>query len=258
MNSRNRMSLPLRFCGAVTGADPDMLTQCHKMDGRRIVRHAVALTCSFSMAAALWSLVLNELLPLWGAIIGGLFAGWIIYRLDLSISASAWEMQWVFRESMFSSFSAFRRSLARKATLLLRLGLAGILALVAGTNISILWFNEGIQDKLHQHQILMNAPMEEDFRAKREHLHAELIAPLQDDLNTAMTERKNLQEMIVRTRQGIHEAEHNAVRARLDMHREENHERFQKRYYDAKIRLEEANRHMTRAQQDIDHARSRL
>ncbi|MFO8083417.1 MAG: hypothetical protein R6U27_03750, partial [Desulfobacterales bacterium] len=61
MSDHKRLNPILRFCCAVTSADPDTLEQCNQIDRRRMVRHAMALICTFTMAAVLWSAVLSEM-----------------------------------------------------------------------------------------------------------------------------------------------------------------------------------------------------
>ena len=262
MSEQNRLGPMLRFCCVITSADPVIMGQCNQVDRRRIVRHALALICTFIMAAVLWSAVLSEMLPFWGAIVGGLFAGLIIYLLDLSISTSDWELKGVLRESIFASFSSFNRAMVRLGKLLLRLGLAITLAFVTGTYVTLYWFSETLEEKIHQERIAINQPVEEEFRTQREQLRNELIAPIKRDLDAAMTERSNLQGLLLTSQNALAEAENTATQARLDMHREETGlERTAgrgPRYHDAKIRFEEANRQAARAEQDIKRTSSRL
>ena len=257
MSDHKRLNLILRFCCAITGTDPDILKECNKVDRHRIVRHCLGLMCTFIMATVVWSFVLSEMLPVWGAIMGGLFAGLIIYLLDLSISTSDWEMKGILRQP-----SSFGRFLVRSWKWLFRLGLAMTLALVTGTYVTLFVFRETLDEKIHQERIAFNQPVEEEFQNQREQMRTDLIAPIQRDLDAAMAERSNLQNLLLNSQAMLSAAGNTVSEARSEMHREETGlgraAGKGKRYQDAKIRFEEAERHMVRAEQDIEHARLRL
>ena len=67
MSDPKRLDPMLRMACAVTGTDPEILKKCSQMDHRFILRHALAMIGTSTMAAFLWSFVLSEMLPLWGS-----------------------------------------------------------------------------------------------------------------------------------------------------------------------------------------------
>lgn len=262
MGERIRLGFLLRFCCAVTSADPEILSQCNNVDKRRIARHAVALLCTFTMAAVLWSAVFSEMLPVRVAIASGLFAGLIIYLLDLAIATSDWELKGVLRDRATFSLESVRSSFVRMIKFGCRMVLALTLAVVTGTYVTLFWFNDTIENFIHQQRLALNAPIEEAYRIEREKLQGQLIDPLHKDVAMAMEQRRSAQNLLEDSQAKMKKANDTVTAARLDMHREEaGLGRAAGRgplWRDAQIRLEEAQRHAAMAQGEVDHARAHL
>ena len=263
MGDHTRLSLPLRFCCAITSADPEILSQCNNIDKSRIARHAVALLCTFTMAAVLWSAVFSAMLPLQAAIAGGLFAGLIIYLLDLAIATSDWELKGVLRDRAPFSLESVRSSVVRIVKFGFRIALTLTLAIVTGTYVTLWWFNDTIENFIHQQRLTLNEPIEAEYRAEREKLQGQLIDPLHQDLAIALEQRKSSQTLLDDSQTKLLRFEESVSSTRLEMHREETGlgGRLKGRgpkYDDAKIRLEEAKRHADMARGEVEHARAHL
>jgi len=151
MREQNRISVPLRFCCAIASADPEVLAKCNQ---RRQAQNCPACNGAalhiHAWQRVLWSAVFSQMLPIKAAVPGGLFVGLIIYLLDLAIATSDWDLKGVLRERTTFSLRSLRSIIARMVKFGSRLVLALTLAMVTGTYVTLFWFNDTIENFIHQ------------------------------------------------------------------------------------------------------------
>ena len=264
MSEKNSPDLLLRIVCAISGADASLIAACEgTLERHREIRHAVALVLTFIIAAVLWGAVLSVMLPPWGAALGGMLVGMIIYLLDVSIATSDWELKGVLAESMTASFQAFRRALARWVKVAIRLGLTLVLATVTGTYATLWVFNESVETHLHAERQAHNAPIEAAYQATTERLRAELLAGPLADRKAIVDERGDVQQRLRDSQSALIQAEQAATDSRLELHREETGTGGRAagrgpRFQEAELQLEAANRRVARAQHDLEMDRARL
>lgn len=264
MSDITKPDLPLRVACAITGADPELVAECDGvLERRRVIRHAAAFALTFSVAACLWSAVLSLMLPPWAAVIGGFFAGAIIYLLDLSISSADWDLKGILAEPMTASLRSFKLTLARWVKIIIRFALALVLSAVTGTYVTLWWFNETLETYIHQQRQAYNAPIEAEYRAAKERLRRELYGSHSAERQAAVDEHAELRQQVQKSQSVLAEAEQVATNSRIEMHREETGLGGRAagrgpKYREAELRAEAANRRVNQAQQNVDHDRARL
>jgi uncharacterized protein DUF4407 len=258
MSNQNTPDVLLRVCCAITGTDPELVMQCAGvLERRRIILHAAGLVASFTITVILWSLVFSLMLPLWGAILGGIIMAVVIYMLDLAISTSDWDQKGILAGPM-----TFRRAPMWLLMRILRFGFALVFAMVTGLFVTLWSFNESVEFHLHKNRLADNAPIESEYRVARELLHAEIVVPVHRAHKAIVEERSKLLKRLDQLQTTLQENENAASHARIEMNRELEGLNRQAgegpRYKDAKTRFEETGRHIVRVQKDINRDTARL
>ena len=263
MSNQNTPDMLLRVCCAITSTDPELVIQCAGVLERSMIfRHALALLLTFIITTGLWSSVFSHELPLWAAIACGTLVGLIVYMLDLSMSTSDWDMKGVLAEPATASMAFIGRSIVRLVKIVVRFTIAFVFAMVTGTYVTLFFFNSSLNNYLHDQRQAYNAPIEADYNAASERLHAETIIPVQREHQAAMKNRDASQRHLEQLQAAHQEKADAASNARIEMTREEGGLNRPAgrgpRYEDAKTRFEEASRHVAHILRDIDSEQVRL
>lgn len=264
MSESKKPDLLLKIACTITGADPVLVAECDGVtDRRRVMRHAAALIFTFAVAACLWAGVLSMMLPKWGAVVGGLVVGAVIYLLDLSISTADWDLKGVLAEPLNLSMKSCSRIFGRWVKIIIRLCLALVLAMITGTYVTLFVFKDTIENRLFERRMAFNSPIEAAYQDATQTLRADVMSPALADRKATIDERANLQRRVEESRTTLVEAEQQATVARIEMHRELSGLDGRAKgpgakYREAELRLMAASSRVERAQQDLDRDLERL
>ncbi|MGZ0020558.1 DUF4407 domain-containing protein [Nitrosomonas sp. wSCUT-2] len=254
MDADNKSDRLLNICCAITFMDADLVRQCNGSKERQgVLLHALGLVASLVFGITVWGgLVFTQILPIWGAILGGILVSLIICLLELAFFHADWEPKGILSERT----TAWRK-LCHWMKIGLRLLIAFCIAQLTGA-FGMLWFYQAdLDNQLEKNRQQHNAPIETEYRAAKERLYADMLETPQNDHKTVTQERQILINRLHQLRSDLQMYESAASDARIGWKHELESGKGRKfRAFEAKE--EEATRHAARIQHEFKRDSARL
>jgi len=198
----------------IAQADLDIALQCNRLERMGIVTDAVVLMLIWTWAFMAWSLFVATFAPLGDALVVAFLIAGFILSIDRNIASSDWSPKGILRTERHSG-EGWR-------LMWFRVAISLVLSVATATGITLKMFSHAIAAELQTERTQTNQPLQADYQARKDALKAQMIQPLQADLDSLQAERetlrKNLQSATEERREQLKDASHQRIEMERELH----------------------------------------
>ena len=212
-NERSQLSRIESYACMITQSDPNLMRESNMKDRMSMVGHATMLVLVTILAVLAWTAYWASFLPIWSAIPLGLLVGAFVFCFDQAIGASDWELAGVLRNSPYE--------MKWWGKLLLRIGVAYLLAQATSVGASMWLFRASIDNLLREERVQKLAPLEADYAQAKADLKNRFISPLESEMAATQSERETLNASLKASIATRNAAQQRASAARIEADRED-------------------------------------
>lgn len=212
---RHQLSPIVRLACMITQSAPDLMRESNAKDRMSMIGHASMLILVTIVAVLAWTAFWASFLPVEAAIPLGLLVGAIIFGFDQAIGASDWELAGVLRQENEPY------KLKWWWTLLLRVGIAFLLAQATAVGATMWLFRSAIDNHLREERVQKLAPLEAEYAQAKAYLKSRMISPLETEMSAIQAERATLNTSLQASIAERDAAQRRASVARIEADRED-------------------------------------
>ena len=169
------------------GAHPDVATESNSFDRGAIAWQAFSLALATTLALVAWAAFFATFLPVASAVGLALLVALFVFTLDRAMLSSDWTLSGILKQGRPAPEWWFK--------LLIRVGVAYVLAQATASG-ALLWvFSGAIEGRLQRDRTATNAPLVQEFEARKAAERHRVLEPVQSELAALQREREELMRM---------------------------------------------------------------